>query len=464
MEARDLTPESINFEATQRVTPSQLPPGSLPAGGHLTGSSFTVGLTVFMAALGYFIDVFDLSIFGVVRLQSLQELEGLSTLGGLGVASSSNHKEAVGSAAAALSMDQGVSLINIQMFGMLVGSLFWGVLGDLKGRTPILLGAPLVYAAANLGNGWIDHLWQYQILRFIAGFGLAGELGASITLIAEIMTPQKRGYGTTLVATMGILGGLTATLAGGALHWRQTYILGGVMGLALVLLRLGLLPWTVRGHAFPRSLRTRNLFVFWRIIATPGVATRFAACIFLGVPIWYVLGVVTPFSPELAKSIGIRENVTAGVAIFNCSIGVALGDLASGLLSQWFRSRKKVIFCFLGLMLGGFALIASRTLMTAQDFYLVCLMLGFGAGYWAILVTIAAEQFGSNVRTTVATTVPNFVRASVIPMSLLTTQAVGLWGVMPSMMTMAGLALVLAGGALWGLRETYGVDLNFLEP
>ncbi len=406
------------------------------------GTSWAVALTVGLSALGYFIDVFDLSIFGVVRLESLKDLNPVGI---------------------APSMAQGVTLINLQVFGMLLGSLFWGMLGDLKGRTLVLIGSPLVYAAANLGNGWVDYLWQYQVLRFIAGFGLAGELGASITLIAEIMSPKKRGYGTTVVATMGILGGLTATLAGGALPWRQTYILGGVMGLTLVLLRLGLLPWTLRGHGNRRHLKNHNLRGLWQLIAIPSVVKRFVFCILLGMPIWFVIGVVTPFTPELAQSLGINETVTAGVGIFYCSIGVALGDVASGLLSQWLRSRKKVVFCFLGLLGASFITIASQVLSSARGLYGICFVLGLGAGYWAILVTMSAEQFGRDVRTTVATTVPNFVRASVIPMSLLTAQTVSYWGLMPSMMTMGGIALLLATGALWSLVETYGRDLDFCE-
>jgi MFS family permease len=398
-----------------------------------------VVLTVMLASLGYFVDIFDLSIFGIVRIASLRALglEGEQLL------------------------EVGRLLINMQMIGMLVGGLFWGVIGDRRGRVPVLLGSILVYSLANLANAYVGSVEAYALLRLVAGFGLAGELGASITLVSEVLPKETRGVGTTIVATMGILGGIASTLVGESFEWQTTYLIGGCLGLLLLAARLLLLDASMSGptHA-GHGVRVGRLGM---LFTSRERFARYMACTLIGVPIWFALGVLVPFSPELARELGVAGTISAGQAILYCSIGVAAGDFVSGLLSQYLRSRRKVVGLFLALMAATTGLLLSGRPHAPSTYYLLCFALGFGAGFWAVLVTVAAEQFGTNLRATVATSVPNLVRGAVVPLSLVTSLLRPSLGLVHATLVVGIFAFLVAVWALLRLEETFGRDLAFVE-
>lgn len=393
---------------------------------------------IIVAALGYFVDIYDLILFSIVRVKSLTSLG----LGETGV------------------RDQGIFIINMQMGGMLLGGILWGILGDKKGRLSVLFGSIFLYSLANIANGFVTSVDAYAWLRFVAGVGLAGELGAGITLVSEIMHKDKRGYGTMIVATVGILGAVVASLVG-AEDWRTAYFVGGGMGLLLLALRIGvyesgmftqLRDSVVRRGSFLSLFTSRQRFV------------KYLNCILIGLPLWFLVGILVTFSKELGTALGVVPAPSPGLAIMYCYIGLAAGDLASGALSQWLRSRKKValgfiLFCAVTMTVYCLAHGVSLTM-----FYAICVLLGLSGGYWAIFVTIASEQFGTNIRATVTTTVPNFVRGSVVPITLLFKAGIGHFGIIQSAAMIGGATIIIALIALGRLEETYGKDLNYIEP
>jgi MFS family permease len=414
-----------------------------------------VAVAVTVAALGYFVDIYDLILFGVVRVPSLESM-GLS-----------------GDALTA----QGEFLLNMQMFGMLIGGVVWGVLGDRRGRLSVLFGSIFLYSAANLANGLITDLTSYAVLRLVAGIGLAGELGAGITLVAEIMSRERRGLGTTIVAAFGLLGAVAAGLVGTydwglswqgepVANWRIAYLIGGVLGIGLLLLRIGVVESGMfeqaRHHGAPRGdLRQlfgqrRNLF-------------RYLHCILIGLPLWFIIGILIFQSPEFGRAQGQSFPVQAATAIMICYLGLVVGDVASGLLSQALRSRRAAVLVFLLLctLVGVYYIELGP--VSSTHFYAVCFALGFSVGYWAIFVTIAAEQFGTNLRATVATTVPNFVRGSVVPLTLVfATLRDSVFGGraaanLDAALIVLGLSLAIAFTSLYFLEETFGKDLNYME-
>jgi MFS transporter, putative metabolite:H+ symporter len=392
---------------------------------------------VIVVALGYFVDIFDLTLFGMVRVPSLIDL-GLS----------GDELTSVG-----------ILLLNTQMAGMLAGGLLWGILGDKKGRLQVLFGSIILYSLANLLNGFVQTIPQYIILRFLSGLGLAGELGAGITLVCESLPTSRRGLGTALVATIGVLGATLAGIIVETCHWRTAYFVGGSLGLALLFLRIKVSESTLfdqsKKEAHIRWGDIRQLF---------NKRGRFLACILLGVPIWYVAGIVMSFSPELARSLAIGEEVTAARAISISYLGLAFGDLFSGLLSQFLRSRKAALFIFYVLTIISLAvLFATTTGQGAMYYYSVCFAIGIGAGFWAIFVTVAAEQFGTNLRATVATSVPNFVRASVIPMTLSLKSLMPLIGTLYAMIAIGVIVFIIGLLALASLKETFHTDLHYFE-
>ncbi|MDH4122083.1 MAG: MFS transporter [Deltaproteobacteria bacterium] len=393
--------------------------------------------TVIVAALGYFVDVYDLILFGMVRVQSL---EGLGLSG-----------EAV--------TLQGIHLLNMQMYGMLLGGILWGVLGDKRGRKSVLFGSILLYSLANIANGMVTDLTAYGLLRFVAGVGLAGELGAGITLVAEILPRQSRGYGTALVASVGILGALMAGYVANHFDWRVAYYIGGAMGLVLLALRMGVFESGMFAKALQSKATRGNLMA----LLAPGRLGRYLACILIGMPIWFVIGLPVAFAPEFARALGVAEAVNAASALTWCYIGLALGDLSSGLLSQWFKSRKRSVAVFMAITGTATLVYLNNPGMGASTLYALCAVMGYGAGYWAMFVTMGAEQFGTNLRATVATTVPNFVRGAV---PLMTTLFISLkpgMGVPGAAMTVGGATFALAAVALWKTEETFHKDLDFLE-
>jgi MFS family permease len=350
----------------------------------------SVRLAVLVAALGYFVDIYDLILFSIVRVRSLTD---------------------IGVAPADL-LSTGVLLLNMQMMGMLLGGIAWGVLGDRRGRLSVLFGSIVLYSAANLLNAGVADVPQYAALRFIAGIGLAGELGAGITLVSEVMPRKTRGYATTAVAAVGICGAIAAGLVGDLFDWRVAYLVGGLMGIALLLLRIGVhesgMFVQVKAGAHARGR-------FLQLFADRRRAKRYLAIIVVGVPIWYVVGILITFSPEFGRAMRMPAIPHAGTAVMFCYAGLAVGDLTSGWLSQWMGSRKRVLAIFLAMTAACVAIYFLPWTKPLGAFYGLCAALGFAAGYWAVFVTVAAEQFGTNLRATATTTVPNFVRGAVVP-------------------------------------------------
>lgn len=397
-----------------------------------------VALTVLVAALGYFVDIYDLILFSIVRVKSLA---------GIGVA-----KEQI--------LEQGVLLLDMQMGGMLIGGIVWGILGDKRGRLSVLFGSIALYSAANIANGFVQTVPQYAALRLIAGIGLAGELGAGITLVSEIMHKESRGYGTTIVATIGICGAVVAALVGDLFHWRTAYFVGGGMGLALLLLRVGLYESGMFAGVKAAGVKLGN---FSSLFSTKLRAKKYLAVIVVGVPIWYAVGILVTFSPEIGKAMGMSEVPAPGRAVMMTYIGLAAGDFASGALSQLLRSRRRVLAGFLALT--GASIVAYFTLgrSSLTAFYAVCLVLGFATGYWAVFVTMASELFGTNIRATVTTTAPNFVRGSVVLLTFSFKHLKDALGVVGSAAAVGAITMVIAVIALIALEETYGKSLDYVE-
>ena len=395
---------------------------------------------VIVGALGYFVDIYDLVLFSIVRIASLKSL---------------------GVSGAALT-DIGLRLINCQMIGMLVGGILWGILGDRRGRVTLLFGSILLYSLANIANGFVHTIPAYEFWRFVAGVGLAGELGGSITLVSEVLSKEARGYGTMLVATIGVSGAVVGGLVGDWVDWRVSYFIGGGMGLALLLLRIG-----VAESGMFRDLRRQPEGVsrgnFLSLFTDGKRFLKYLRCIVIGLPTWFVIAIPVSFAPEFAKAFGIVQPVSAGYAILFAYLGLTIGDLMSGLLSQWFASRKKIVFSFLVMTALAGAAYFQCVGQSAAIFYTVITLLGIGIGYWALFVTIAAEQFGTNIRATVATTVPNFVRGAVFPITLAFKYLKDHAGIVPAGVAIGSATLVLALLALRGMEETYGKDLDYHE-
>jgi MFS family permease len=395
-----------------------------------------------LAALGYFIDILDLFLFSVLRIPSLS---------GLGVPSAEY-------------LRAGVMLQNWQLGGLLLGSFVWGTLGDRRGRVRALYGSLLLYSLATLGNAAVSTLPGYAACRFLAGLGLAGELGAAITLVSETLPTARRGLGTTLVAGCGLCGGIAAAGLAVLLPWRSCYVVGGASGLVLLALRVQLLEPELFRRAESARGRGSLLLLFRR----PARALAYGRLILIGLPIWFVAGILMLLSPEFAAALGVSgagpgAGVTAAKAVLYSYIGAALGDFGCGLLSQKLRSRKRALFLSLLAVLGGILLYLHAAGLSPAGFYLVCFLVGLTTGYWAVLITAAAEHFGTNLRATVTTSVPNLVRAGVIPISLLFQWLHPRLGLVRAA-TGLGVGLVaLALLALFGLRETYSRELDFVE-
>lgn len=396
-------------------------------------------LAVLVAALGYFVDIYDLILFSVIRMKSLGELglrgEALTT--------------------------QGLHLLDMQMYGMLLGGILWGVLGDRRGRLSVLFGSILLYSLANILNGMVTDVDTYAWLRLIAGIGLAGELGAGITLVAELMTIQGRGYGTMVVAGVGLMGGIVAGLLGDVLPWRTAYYVGGGMGLLLLALRIGVHESGMFAGLKQRAGVRRG--DFFALFTSARRLRRYLFVILSGLPIWFVFAILVSLAPEMGAALGLDPAPTAARAVLWAYVGIALGDLASGTLSQWLRSRRKVMALFIaltGVMLGLYLALGGRSLAT---FYTLCAGVGLASGYWAVFVTAASEQFGTNLRATVTTTAPNFVRGAV---PVLTAGFTALKPGLGAPGAALGVGLVCLGLALisvWRLAETFGRDLDFIE-
>lgn len=397
---------------------------------------------VIVAALGYFVDIYDLLLFGFVRQKSLLSL-GFTP---------------------EQAFDVGLSLQNWQMFGMLVGGILWGILGDKKGRVSVLYFSIALYSLANILNGFASGYADYALFRFIAGIGLAGELGAGITLVSEVLPKEKRGIGTMLVASIGLSGALLAWVIDKTFDWRYCYFIGGGLGVLLLLVRISVSESGIFREVKSQAHISRGnflaLFTNWdRFI-------RFMRCIFIGTTTWFVIGVLVFFSPEFGKVKGLT-GILAGNAIATAYMGLIVGDLVSGLLSQYLRSRVKVMMIFLALDAVAIAGYLALPFPTPGLFYLSHFILGFSVGFWVIFVTISAEQFGTNLRSTVATSVPNFARGMQVPIneSFKYLKSAAVTGSVITAGYIVGVVcLAIAFLAVWGLKETFHTDMDYVEP
>ena len=362
---------------------------------------------IIVAALGYFVDIYDLLLFGVERTQSLNEILP-EQFPGMSIP-----------LLKLLNPFYGKLLLNWQMAGMIVGGIFWGILGDKKGRLSVLFGSIFTYSIANILNGMVHSTDSYMVLRFISGFGLAGELGAGITLVSESMSKEKRGYGTTIVATVGVFGAVVAGFMGDVItNWRYSFYLGGAMGLVLLVLRIGIFESGMFAHVKQEAHIKRGNML--QLFSNTKNLKKYLCIIFVTVPVWYVMGTLVLFSPELSESLGLKAgSISAGKSIMFAYAGITVGDVVSGLTSQLLRSRKKALGLFLSLTVLGIILYFICGGTSVFVFYAIVTFIGFATGYWAVFISTASELFGTNIRATATTTAPNFVRGSTILISLL---------------------------------------------
>lgn len=395
-------------------------------------------LPVVVIAMGYFVDIYDLILFGVVRVQSLKEL-GLDEAG---------------------VMHWGSIILNAQMFGMLIGGILWGIMGDKKGRMSVLFASIIMYSISNTLNAFVTSVEQYALLRFIAGVGLAGELGAGVTLVAEILPRHLRGYGVMTIAAFGVLGVVAANIVASIFDWRNAYIFGGLLGFALLFLRFKVRESDMFMHHVGGETKRGDFFSLFK---RKDLFIKYMNAILVGVPLWYVVGVLVMFSPEFAKTLSITGEVKAGTSLMYCYIGLCVGDLASGILSQKLQSRKRAYTIFL--IISALTVFYYYSLQGASvnEFYFSVFLLGFFCGYWALFITMAAEQFGTNIRATVATTVPNFVRGSVVPVTSSFMLLKDSLGVLGSGAVVGITVFAIGFVTLYYTRETFHEDLDYIE-
>lgn len=398
-------------------------------------------VAVLVAALGYFVDIYDLLLFSIIRVPSLQDL-GLSA------------KEITAS---------GESIIMWQMIGLALGGIIWGIMGDKKGRLSVLFGSIILYSLANIANGFVQTTEQYALIRFIAGIGLAGELGAGITLVSELAPKEKRGLATSLVAGIGLTGAVVAFIIKENFNWRICYFIGGGLGLLLLLLRIAVFESGMFNEVKKMNVQRGNFFM---LFSKGERFKRYLMSILIGLPTWFVIGVLVTFSKEFGEQFGITEKIDSGKAIMYAYAAIAIGDILIGVISQWFKSRKKALFLFYGITILFIILFFTSLWQgSASAMYWICAGLGFGTGFWAIFVTMGAEQFGTNLRATAATTIPNMVRGMlsllILPVFKLTRNATGDYVTGGWITAVIIMAITLVAATL--SKETFNKDLNFVE-
>jgi putative MFS transporter len=395
-------------------------------------------LPVIVGALGFFVDVYDLLVFGVTRKVSLKEL-GL------------NPDEV---------LTTGENILSIQMIGLLVGGIIWGIMGDKKGRKSVLFGSIILYSLATIANGMVKDPTAFAILRFIAGVGLAGELGASVTLTSEILPKEKRGLAATVIACAGVMGMITAYFMNQAFDWRMCYYIGGGMGLLLLFLRMGVLESSMFDKIKNADVRRGDFLMFF---TSKDRFSRYIRSVLIGLPVWYVIGILMTFSDEFAKQLGIGT-IDPGKALMFQYVGLAFGDFSAGLISNIIRSRKKALFIFYAIVTV-FIIAFFRYSGGENGFYWICAGMGFGAGISVLYIAMSAEQFGTNMRASAAISIPNFVRGF-LPLMLLLFK--GLRTIKGIDYITAGwitgvIIMVVAFVAVIFTKETFAKDLDFVE-
>ncbi|MGN6475663.1 MAG: MFS transporter [Flavipsychrobacter sp.] len=405
---------------------------------HENKSLSIVSIPVIVAALGYFVDIYDLLLFSIVRVKSLKSL-GLTD---------------------ELISSDGMRIISVQMWGLLIGGIIWGMLGDKKGRLSVLFGSILLYSIANIANGLVVNVDQYAICRFIAGIGLAGELGAGITLVSELISKEKRGMATSVVAGVGLMGAVLAYFISQSFDWRICYYIGGGLGLVLLALRISVYESGMFKNIQHSEVSKGNFLMFF----TNGQRFRkYLLAILIGLPTWYVIGILVTFSKEFGKAFGIAEDINPGKAVMLSYVAISIADLAIGFLSQALKSRKKALYIFYAITIVGIVLYFRQDGGSATRMYAICALVGFGTGFWAIFVTMAAEHFGTNLRATAATTVPNMVRGSLPIMVWGFKMLQPGYGYINAGIITGVIVMIISSIAAVMTEETFGKDLNFLE-
>lgn len=401
-------------------------------------SNSIFNIAVLVAALGYFVDIYDLLLFNIVRVPSLSSL-GLSP-------------EEVKS--------KGEFIISIQMLGLLIGGIIWGIMGDKKGRLSVLFGSIVLYSVANIVNGFVHTTNQYALTRFIAGIGLAGELGAGITLVSELVDKEKRGIATSVVAGVGLTGAVVAYFISKSFDWRVCYFIGGGLGFCLLLLRI-----SVFESGMYNSIKEKNVVRgnFLMLLMSASRFRKFILSILIGLPTWYVIGVLIVFSNEFGKRFGVSEEIIPGKATMYAYVAISVADVLAGLLSQVMRSRKKALYVFYVLTAIAIGLFFSPLNNSSTSMYLIAAFLGFGTGFWAIFVTMAAEQFGTNLRATVATTVPNMVRGALPLLLLLFNWLQHYMNYVKAGLVTGILVMLVSSLAAFFTEETFGKNLDYIE-
>ena len=397
-----------------------------------------LSIPVLVAALGYFVDIYDLLLFGMIRKSSLQSL-GLTG------------DEAV---------KVGLDVMSYQMYGLLIGGIIWGVMGDKKGRLSVLFGSIVLYSMANIFNGLVQTVPQYHICRFIAGVGLAGELGAGITLVSELISKEKRGIATSLVAGIGLTGAVVAYFISQAFDWRVCYYIGGGLGLLLLLLRVSVFESGMYQRLRSSNVQKGNFLLFF----TNGKRfKKYLLAILIGLPTWYVIGILIQVSDKFGKEFGITEAIVPGKAVMFAYIAISIADMLIGLVSHWLKSRKKALYIFYAITIAGIVIYFQQYNGTAGNMYLICALLGFGTGFWALFVTMAAEHFGTNMRATAATTVPNMVRGSLPIMIILFKSLQPRFSFIQAAEITGLIVMIISTISVLMTEETFGKDLNFIE-
>jgi len=402
----------------------------------------TIGLLsipVLVAALGYFVDIYDLLLFSIIRVKSLKGI-GLSD---------------------ALCDSEGKFIISIQMYGLLIGGILWGIMGDKKGRLSVLFGSIILYSLANIANGFVHTVNQYAIARFIAGIGLAGELGAGITLVSELISKEQRGKATSIVAGVGLTGAVAAYFVAHSFdNWRICYYVGGGLGLCLLLLRI-----SVFESGMYKSLQEKKVVKgnFFMLFTNGKRFKKYLLAILIGLPTWYVIGILITFSKEFGEHFGIHGAVDPGKAVMLAYVAISVGDLLIGFLSNELASRKKALYIFYAITVLGILLFFCQTNGNLLTMYLICMLMGFGTGFWALFVTMAAEHFGTNLRATAATTVPNMVRGSLPLLIMMFRSLQPKFSYIDAGAITGIIVMIVSTTAVFMTEETFGKDLNFIE-
>jgi len=404
-----------------------------------TSSDSVFNIVVLVAALGYFVDIYDLLLFNIVRVDSLTDL-GLN---------------------AAQIKSAGEFIISIQMIGLLIGGIIWGVLGDKKGRLSVLFGSIILYSIANIVNGFVQTPNQYALVRFIAGLGLAGELGAGITLVSELVSKEKRGLSTSLVAGIGLMGAVAAYFISLKFHWRTCYFIGGGLGFCLLMLRISVFESGMYTAVKEMKIAKGNFLMFFN---KKSRFKKYILAILIGLPTWYVIGILIAFSNNFGEQFGLSEKILPKKATMFAYVGIALGDVLVGLLSHWLKSRRKALFIFFSFTVISISLYFMQNGRGgASTMYLICAAMGFSTGFWAIFVTMAAEQFGTNLRASAATTIPNMVRGSLPLMLLLFNGFQNFTTYINAAIWVGIIVMTVSITAAYFTKETFGKDLNFIE-